>query len=69
MTERAWIFRTVGDGHPVECWRELAAALAKSGYDGALSIEHEDPLRSREDGLARAVATLRAALGPPRTSD
>jgi sugar phosphate isomerase/epimerase len=60
--ERAWIFRSVGDGHPVEFWRELAAALRDAGYDGALSIEHEDPLRSREDGLARAVATLRSAL-------
>jgi sugar phosphate isomerase/epimerase len=60
--ERAWIFRSVGDGHPVEFWRELAAALRGAGYDGALSIEHEDPLRSREDGLARAVATLREAL-------
>ena len=60
--ERTWIFRSVGDGHPVEFWRELVAALRAAGYDGALSIEHEDPLRSREDGLARAVATLRAAL-------
>jgi sugar phosphate isomerase/epimerase len=60
--KRAWIFRSVGDGHPVEFWRDLARALADAGYDGALSIEHEDPLRSREDGLARAVATLREAL-------
>ncbi len=60
--QRTWIFRSVGDGHPVEWWRELAAALRDAGYDGALSIEHEDPLRSREDGLARAVATLRDAL-------
>ena len=64
--ERAWIFRTVGDGHPAAFWRELAAALRDAGYDGALSIEHEDPLRSREDGLARAVATLRAALATAR---
>ena len=62
--ERAWIFRSVGDGHPAEWWRELAVALRDAGYDGALSIEHEDPLRSREDGLARAVATLRDALEP-----
>jgi sugar phosphate isomerase/epimerase len=60
--ERAWIFRSVGDGHPVAFWRSLAAALREAGYDGALSIEHEDPLRSREDGLARAVGTLREAL-------
>jgi sugar phosphate isomerase/epimerase len=61
--ERSWIFCSVGDGHPVEFWRELVVALRDAGYDGALSIEHEDPLRSREDGLARAVATLREALG------
>jgi sugar phosphate isomerase/epimerase len=60
--ERAWIFRSVGDGHPAAFWRDLAAALGDAGYDGPLSIEHEDPLRSREDGLARAVATLREAL-------
>jgi sugar phosphate isomerase/epimerase len=64
--ERTWIFRSVGDGHPVEFWRDLAVALQDAGYDGALSIEHEDPLRSREDGLARAVATLRAALRSAR---
>lgn len=60
--ERVWNFRSVGDGHPVEFWRDLAGALREAGYEGALSIEHEDPFRSREDGLARAVATLRAAL-------
>jgi len=60
--ERAWNFCSVGDGHPVEFWRDLAAALREAGYDGALSIEHEDPFRSLEDGLARAVSTLRAAL-------
>jgi sugar phosphate isomerase/epimerase len=61
--ERAWNFRSIGDGHPVDFWRELVAALRDAGYDGALSIEHEDPFRSPEDGLARAVAALRAALG------
>jgi sugar phosphate isomerase/epimerase len=62
--ERSWSFCSVGDGHPVEFWRDLVSALRDSGYDGALSIEHEDPARSLEDGVARAVATLRAALEP-----
>ena len=61
-SERSWIFRSVGAGHPVAFWRELVGALHAAGYDGALSIEHEDPLLSREDGLAFAVATLREAL-------
>ena len=61
--ERSWSFRSVGEGHPAAFWRDLALALQAAGYDGALSIEHEDPLLSREEGLAVAVATLREALG------
>ena len=64
--ERSWIFRSVGAGHPVAFWRELVEALREAGYDGALSIEHEDPLLSREEGLAVAVETLRTALEPVR---
>ena len=60
--DRSWSFRSVGEGHPVPFWHDLAHALQGAGYDGALSIEHEDPLLSREDGLAVAVATLREAL-------
>lgn len=62
QAERSWSFRSVGAGHPVAFWRELVGALHDAGYDGALSIEHEDPLLSREEGLAFAVATLREAL-------
>ena len=60
--ERAWNFRSVGEGHPVGFWRDFAAALDRVGYDGPLSIEHEDPLMSREHGLAAAIATLCEAL-------
>ncbi len=62
--ERSWIFRSVGAGHPVGFWRDLVDALREAGYDGSLSIEHEDPLLSREEGLDLAVATLREALAP-----
>jgi sugar phosphate isomerase/epimerase len=31
--ERAWNFVSVGDGHPVEFWRDLIAALRDAGYD------------------------------------
>ena len=60
--DRPWLFRSVGEGHPASFWRDLVGALRDAGYDGALSIEHEDPLLSPEDGLDRAVATLREAL-------
>jgi sugar phosphate isomerase/epimerase len=61
--ERSWIFRSVGAGHPVDFWGDLVDALGAAGYDGALSIEHEDPLLSHADGLELAVTTLGAALG------
>ena len=33
-----------------------------TGYDGVLSIEHEDGLASVEEGLSRAVEVLRAVV-------
>jgi sugar phosphate isomerase/epimerase len=52
---RGWIFRTCGDGHGAEWWKEFVATLRMYGYDGALSIEHEDSLLSPGEGLARAA--------------
>lgn len=56
---RGWMFRTCGDGHGAEWWKEFVATLRMFGYDGALSIEHEDSLMSPEEGLVRAVKFLR----------
>ena len=55
---RGWIFRTCGYGHGAEWWREFASTLRMFGYDGVLSIEHEDSLLSAEEGLTRAVQFL-----------
>ena len=59
---RSWVFRSVGDGHDLLWWKRFVAALRVAGYDHVLSIEHEDGLASVDDGLERAVATLRAAV-------
>ncbi|GMA51975.1 sugar phosphate isomerase/epimerase [Alicyclobacillus contaminans] len=59
---RSWIFRTVGYGHGEEVWRNLISALQLGGYDGAISIEHEDSLMSTEEGLSKAVAFLKPLL-------
>jgi sugar phosphate isomerase/epimerase len=61
---RAWNYVTLGQGHPggVEFWREFCAALAAAGYDGVLSIEHEDVALTPEAGLTASVDVLRAAL-------
>ena len=59
---RSWIFRTVGYGHGQEFWRHLISELRLAGYDGALSIEHEDSLMSTSEGFTRAVQFLRDSV-------
>jgi sugar phosphate isomerase/epimerase len=60
--KRAWTFRTVGYGHGESVWRDIVSALRLVGYDGVLSIEHEDLLASRDEGLRKAVELLRAVV-------
>ena len=60
--QRSWNFRTVGWGHGLEVWRGITSALREVGYDSALSIEHEDPLASADEGLQSATAFLNQAL-------
>jgi sugar phosphate isomerase/epimerase len=60
--QRSWIFRTVGYGHGTDTWKEMISTLRKIGYDGALSIEHEDSLMSTEEGFKKAVAFLKDCL-------
>lgn len=55
---RSWIFRTCGYGHGEEWWREFVSTLRMFGYDGVLSIEHEDSLLSPEEGLTKAANFL-----------
>ena len=56
---RSWIFRTVGYGHGQQFWRGLISELRLAGYDGALSIEHEDSLMSVNEGVTKAVGFLK----------
>ena len=60
--ERSWIFRTVGYGHGQEFWRALISELRLAGYDGALSIEHEDSILSTNEGFTRAVNFLKESV-------
>lgn len=55
---RGWIFRTCGYGHGAEWWKEFVSTLRMFGYDGVLSIEHEDSLMSPEEGLTKAAQFL-----------
>jgi sugar phosphate isomerase/epimerase len=59
---RAWNYITLGYGHDEAWWREFVAALRRNGYDGVLSIEHEDPAMSAEEGVTKSVELLRRVL-------
>jgi sugar phosphate isomerase/epimerase len=56
---RSWIFRTVGYGHGESFWRDFISELRMVGYDGVISIEHEDSLMSLDEGFRKAVACLK----------
>lgn len=60
--QRSWIFRTVGYGHDIKFWRDLVSSLRLIGYDGVLSMEHEDSLMSLREGLLKGVAALREVI-------
>ena len=62
IANRSWVFRTVGYGHGKEEWNRIISALRLIGYDGAISIEHEDSLMSNQEGLEKAVSFLKEVL-------
>jgi len=62
VAKRSWVFRTVGFGHGDEFWKPFVMMLRLHGYDGVLSIEHEDSLMSVNEGFEKAVAYLRNLL-------
>ncbi|MDA8317004.1 MAG: sugar phosphate isomerase/epimerase [Actinomycetota bacterium] len=70
VARRSWLFRTVGYGHSEIEWRRLLTALRLAGYDGTISIEHEDALLSVDEGLAKGIAFLRSVMPtePPLAS-
>jgi sugar phosphate isomerase/epimerase len=56
---RAWDYRTVGFGHDAHWWRGFVSVLRLMGYDGVLSIEHEDRLMGAKEGIRKSVAFLK----------
>ena len=62
MVNRPWLFRSVGYGNDALEWKEIISTLRLVGYDGALSIEHEDALMSIEEGVSKAIDFLKPLL-------
>ncbi|MFB5660261.1 sugar phosphate isomerase/epimerase family protein [Alteribacillus sp. HJP-4] len=56
---RGWSFRSVGYGHSMQEWSNIISALRTFGYDYVVSIEHEDPIMSIDEGFRQAVKNLR----------
>jgi sugar phosphate isomerase/epimerase len=59
---RPWHFSAVGSGHGDASWASLVAGLADAGYDGVVSVEHEDPLLGPEEGIEASLAALARVL-------
>ena len=62
IIDRSWVFRTVGYGHGKEVWNDIISMLKTVGYDGVISIEHEDGLMSPKEGLEKAISFLKEVL-------
>ena len=62
IINRAWVFRTLGYGNDYKMWKDIISMLKTVGYDGVISIEHEDSLMTSKEGLSKAISFLREVL-------
>jgi sugar phosphate isomerase/epimerase len=62
VAQRSWNYATLGYGHGETWWRQFCAALRMVGYDGVLSIEHEDSLLPPLEGVQKSVDLLRRVM-------
>ncbi len=60
--DRAWVYRVVGRGYGAGFWKALVRKLYSVGYQGVLSIEHEDLNVEPEQGFQEAASLLGIAL-------
>ncbi|MGQ3330194.1 sugar phosphate isomerase/epimerase family protein [Halorubrum sp. FL23] len=67
--DRSWLFRSIGYGHGEAHWKDIVSTLRMVGYEGALSIEHEDSLTSGREGLEKAVDVLSRAVFETQPGD
>ncbi|WP_455924202.1 sugar phosphate isomerase/epimerase family protein [Pseudomonas putida] len=65
---RSWSYITLGFGHGEQWWRQFCYRLKMAGYDGWLSVEHEDVLLNSLEGLEKSVNLLRGVM-PVAASD
>lgn len=69
IPQRSWVFRTVGYGSNAAVWKDMMSTLQMIGYDGSISIEHEDGLMSAKEGLEKAIAFLKIVMITEKPAD
>lgn len=62
FSKRSWNFAIPGYGHDERWWREFLVTLKMMGYDGVLSIEHEDYTMDTLLALQKTAGLLRANM-------
>jgi sugar phosphate isomerase/epimerase len=62
FAKRSWNFAVPGFGHDKHWWSEFLVILKMAGYDGVLSIEHEDYTMDVLNGLAKTSTLLQSIL-------
>lgn len=62
ISARSWSYITLGFGHGEQWWRQFCYRLKMAGYDGWLSIEHEDVLLNSLEGLEKSVSLLQGVM-------
>lgn len=65
---RSWSYITLGFGHGEQWWRQFCYRLKMAGYNGWLSIEHEDVLLNSLEGLEKSINLLQSVM-PVAASD
>jgi len=62
--DRPWNYVTLGLGYPggAQFWGQFLTDLRTSGYDGTLSIEHEDVEMDATEGVAQTASLLKSVL-------
>lgn len=62
FAKRSWNFSIPGYGHDELWWRRFITELKMAGYDGTLSIEHEDYTMETIPALKKTASLLQAIL-------
>ena len=68
--ERApFSFRIPGNGTGEDHWKKIMTALAQEGYDGTISIEHEDQTMGQDEGIRKSAEFLNHILIREKASE